>query len=66
MGYLLLAYLVGGLLFGGWFFINGHVRLDPSSQNAAWHTRLLWVPGAILLWPFLVKKTIRSARGGAA
>lgn len=66
MGYLLLAYLVGGLMFGGWFFVNGHTRLDPTSQDAAWYTRLLWVPGAILLWPFLINKTRKSARGGAA
>lgn len=63
MSILILAYLVFGLLFGLWFFFDGHARLDTGSIDAAWYTRLMWFPGSVLLWPLLLSKLFAGRAG---
>ena len=55
-----LLYAGIGMVFSFWFVTAGHQRLDPSSKGAAWYTRLLWLPGAILLWPILSAKILQT------
>ena len=59
---LFLIYAAIGGLVSGWFYISGYRRIDRSSIGARWYTRLLWVPGAVLLWPWVVAKAIRGAQ----
>ncbi|MEL7046227.1 MAG: hypothetical protein AAGL66_14625 [Pseudomonadota bacterium] len=57
---LLLCYLGPGALFGIWFFLRGHRKVDATSASAGFFTRLLWLPGAVLLWPVLTAKLLRK------
>lgn len=66
LAYALLAYVALGLVFGVWFFFSGYVRIDSSASGAAWYTRLLWLPGAVLLWPLLLGRMLRSKTENAA
>ena len=59
---LFLIYVLLGVCFGAWFLFSGYRRLDPSAADAKWYTRLLWLPGAVLLWPLLVTKTFNGAK----
>ncbi|MEM6775307.1 MAG: hypothetical protein AAF640_10690 [Pseudomonadota bacterium] len=56
---LLLCYLGPGIIFGLWFLIRGHRKVDATSASAGFFTRLLWLPGAVLLWPVLTAKLVR-------
>ncbi|MEL6356350.1 MAG: hypothetical protein AAFQ37_05375 [Bacteroidota bacterium] len=49
-------YLLIGLLFGLWFVFLGVQRLDSGMNGAKWTMRLLLLPGAIGLWPVLLRK----------
>lgn len=49
------AYLVLGLLFGFWFAF----RVTRNEPISTFFTRLMLVPGAMLLWPYLL---IRGGR----
>ncbi|MFK7829861.1 MAG: hypothetical protein AB8B57_08800 [Congregibacter sp.] len=60
MSIFILSYAGIGLLFGLWFLVSGHTRLDASSVDAAWYTRLMWLPGTVLLWPLLAGKLVRG------
>ena len=57
---LLLCYLGPGLLFGLWFYFQGHRKVDATSAGAGFFTRLLWFPGAVMLWPLLTAKLLRN------
>lgn len=58
--YFFYAYLGIGFLFGLWFVFVGVNRLDPTAESAHWFTRLLFLPGSILLWPILLQKLARG------
>lgn len=59
---LLLAGLYGGvgLAFAVWFVAGGLARLDATPISAA--GRLALLPGAALLWPLLLPRSLRSPR----
>jgi hypothetical protein len=54
-----LAYLAVGVLFAIPFAARWAGRLDPAARVGSAGFRLLIVPGAALLWPYL---TFRLAR----
>jgi membrane protein implicated in regulation of membrane protease activity len=39
----------------------GAGRIDPSAKGAGWGFRLLIVPGAVALWPFLLRRWLGGA-----
>ncbi len=53
-------YLAIGLIFGIWFAFAGAQKLDQGMKNAGWAMRLLLIPGALALWPVLIKKLFNS------
>jgi len=53
-------YFLVGFLFGLWFVSKGAPKIDESAEEASWKLRLLWLPGAIALWPILIRKSISS------
>ena len=55
------AYLAIGLLFAVPFAARWCGRLDPAARLGSPGFRLLIVPGAMLLWPWLVRRLARSA-----
>ena len=54
--YLLGGYVLLGLLFGIYFFVAGAARMDSGIKDSRWTVRLLLLPGAIGLWPLLIRK----------
>lgn len=55
------AYVLIGVLFAGWFAGRGALRLDPGATSGTAGFRLLLIPGAAALWPYLVFR-LRNAR----
>lgn len=53
-------YLLVGLLFALWFVFKGVQKLDSGMDGAKWNLRLLLLPGAVLLWPVLIRKYLKN------
>ena len=58
---LLEVYLLLGMLFAGPFVVRGVGRIDPVAARGTWGFRLIIVPGAIALWPWLLRRWRRGA-----
>lgn len=56
------AYLALGLLVAVPFAIAGAGRLDPAARAGTWGFRVLIVPGAAALWPWIAWRWLRGAR----
>ncbi len=57
---LLALYFWTGLLFAIAFVARGVECIDPAARRASWGFRLLLVPGATALWPWLLARWVRS------
>ncbi len=60
----LVAYLGFGQLFALWFVFKGVQSMDPVASKTPLVIRLVWLPGAALVWPLLAAKSkilLRSA-----
>ena len=53
-------YLAIGAVFAPLFAFLGVKRIDPSASPGTLGFRLLIMPGAMLLWPWLLYRWIRS------
>jgi len=53
---LLGVYLACGLLFAVPFALAGVQKIDPHAAGSGWGFRLLILPGAMLLWPLLLRR----------
>lgn len=58
--WLALAYVTVGAVFAIVFALRGAGVLDPVARQGTWGFRLLIVPGAMTLWPFLLLRWIRG------
>ena len=56
-----LAYTGVGVLFALPFAAWGAGRLDPAARGADWGFRLVVVPGAVTLWPWLLVRWLQAA-----
>ena len=54
------GYAVAGLIFAVAFVSFGVQRVDAAARGAGIGFRVLVLPGAIALWPFLLRKWVRS------
>lgn len=54
------AYVGLGLAFAVAFVSRGIVRLDPTAAGAPLQFRLIILPGVVALWPWLLRRWIRS------
>ena len=54
------VYLGVGLLFAVAFAARWAGRLDPAAAAGTWGFRLLILPGAMLLWPLLLYRVLRT------
>jgi membrane protein implicated in regulation of membrane protease activity len=73
-------YLLCGLVFAVPFVVVGVKRIDPHALHGSWGFRLLIFPGAMALWPLLLRRWLsgiheppeestahrRAAQNGAA
>ena len=62
MALLISVYLITGVAFAVAFVLVGFRKIDPSAENAGLLVRLLWLPGALVLWPYLLAKWIRAQK----
>jgi hypothetical protein len=56
----LTAYAVAGVAFAVPFVMRGVSAIDARAAGAGAGFRLLIVPGAILLWPLLLRRWVAS------
>jgi len=52
------SYLACGLAFAIPFVLVGVKRIDPHAAHGSWGFRLLISPGAMALWPLLLKRWV--------
>ena len=57
------AYAVAGGVFSIFFSALGAGRIDPAARGATLGFRLLLLPGAAALWPYLAWRWLRGAAG---
>lgn len=57
------VYLAMGLLFGVFFAAKGVKLLDPVAEGSPLTFRLLVMPAATALWPFLLVKILKKKSG---
>jgi membrane protein implicated in regulation of membrane protease activity len=53
---LLAIYLACGFLFAVPFVLVGVKKIDPHAAHGSWGFRLLIFPGAMTLWPLLLRR----------
>jgi hypothetical protein len=56
---ILAAYLACGLVFGLAFACWGSVAIDPAARGMPLWVRVLILPGAAALWPWLLPRWLR-------
>ncbi|MCI4666690.1 MAG: hypothetical protein MRZ79_00915 [Bacteroidia bacterium] len=56
--WLLYAYMIIGVLVGAWFLATAAAKIDEDIRGAKWYTKLLLFPGAVALWPVLLRKAL--------
>jgi hypothetical protein len=52
------AYLACGLIFAIPFALVGAKKVDPHAQHGSWGFRVLIIPGAMALWPLLLRRWV--------
>ena len=55
-------YLLAGLLFAVPFVLRGVNRIDPVAREGSWGFRLIILPGAVALWPWLIGRRRRGQK----
>lgn len=56
------VYAVVGVAFAAWFATRGAGRLDPAATGGTGGFRLLLLPGAVVLWPYLAFRLLNRRR----
>jgi len=56
------AYAALGVLFALAFVTRGVQRVDPAAKTGTLGFRLLIVPGAVALWPLLLRRWVACGR----
>ncbi len=54
-------YAAVGVLFAVYFAFAGAAKLDPLAKTGTWGFRLLVLPGAAALWPWLLRRVAAGA-----
>lgn len=63
LGNLVVLYALIGLIFGVFFGFVGARRLDPDAADGTFLFRLILIPGAAVLWPYVMLKLVRGEVG---
>jgi len=58
--FMMATYLLLGFLFAIAFVIKGAAAIDEGARGGSTGFKLIIIPGAILLWPLLLKKWLTS------
>jgi hypothetical protein len=60
--YFLIAYAAAGLLLGLPFVLFGIARAMPEAGRVSAGARILLIPGAALLWPYVTWRWLKGGR----
>ena len=55
------AYLLGGVLFAGYFYWRGAQRIDDGTAGTPWHFKAIIFPGVVLFWLPLLTKLLKKS-----
>ena len=58
--YLLDAYLITGLGFALYFIFTGAEKIHHSTREGGFGLKLLLLPAAVMLWPYLLKRVMQK------
>ena len=58
--YVIMGYLIAGILFSIYFLIRGIAKIDVATTDSGWKFKLIILPGCILLWPVLLTKLYKK------
>jgi len=56
------VYLIPGVVFALGFVLFGVEKVDATAHGATPGFRLIIIPGAVLLWPILLRKWLKAAK----
>ncbi len=59
---ILVLYFTIGLLFALAFVFKGATQIDDNARSTGVTFRLMILPGATLLWPYLLQRWLRGAK----
>lgn len=62
--WVLAVYCLTGLGAAGWYLRRAVSQADESAAGASWQTKALWLPGLIVLWPWLLRRLKKPAVPG--
>jgi hypothetical protein len=60
LGLILGLYLAIGLVFAIPFAFNGAGKIDPTAREATLGFKIIIIPGAMALWPLLVRRWLKG------
>ena len=61
-GTALLLYICCGIVFSIAFLFKGITKTDEAAHGSGWGFKVIIIPGAIALWPILLKKWIKAKK----
>lgn len=60
--YLIMVYLILGIVFALWFITRLVYKVDEGAMDAPWSFKLIIFPGCVVLWPLLLKKYLNQEK----
>ena len=60
--WIIIVYLVCGLVFAIPFVLKGVEEIDESARGATWGFKLIIIPATTVFWPFLLRKWMREKK----
>jgi hypothetical protein len=60
--YLILVYVLVGVVFAGIFLLRLIHKLDESAIGTSWTFKLMIFPGCVVFWPLLLGKYLRASK----
>ena len=57
------SYVAAGLAIAIFFLVDGAERILPEPASVTLGARILLLPGAVLIWPVVLRRLLRSRSG---
>lgn len=56
--YIIVTYILGGLVFSMIFLVRWIDKVDDATAETSWAFKLIILPGCIVFWPIMLRKTL--------
>ena len=60
ISWIVIVYLLCGILFAIPFVLIGVDKIDEGAKGASWGFKIIIIPGTTIFWPLLLRKWIRA------